>query len=274
MRLHPDAPEPYTLFDGLLSKPRLDHAECVVVAPDGALWCGGEGGQIYRIDGDRIEEVASTGGFLLGLALGPDALYACDLALPGLWRLDLATGTLARFGADIPGHPLVNPNYPVLMPDGGLLVSDSGRAGEPRVGLLRYDPDGRGEVWLDEPLNFANGLAWSPDHRTLYVAESWGYRVAAIDVGADGRPAGPARTYAETPGFIVDGLAVDADGVLYVGAYEPSAVLRIPAPGQVEVFAHDETAHLLCHPTNLAFRGQELVVANLGRWHLTGFELG
>jgi hypothetical protein len=79
---------------------------------------------------------------------------------------------------------------------------------------------------------------------------------------------------------IVDLIRADSLGpgdrlpaVRYAGAYEPSAVLRIPGPGRFEVFAHDETAHLLCHPTNLAFRGRELVVANLGRWHLTGFDL-
>ncbi len=271
MRLHADAPEPYVVFDGLLTTPRLDHAECVVVAPDGALWCGGEAGQIFRIGDEGIEEVASTGGFLLGLALGDGVLYACDLALPGVWRLDLASFALSRFGTTVDGHQLVNPNYPVLLPDGGLLVSDSGRAHEPRAGLVRFDPDGHGSVWLDTPLNFANGLALHDG--TLYIAESWAHRVAAVDVDAASRPAGPVRTHVETPGFVVDGLAVDPDGTLYAGAYEPSAVLRIPGPGRFEVFAHDETAHLLCHPTNLAFRGRELVVANLGRWHLTGFDL-
>jgi gluconolactonase len=40
----------------------------------------------------------------------------------------------------------------------------------------------------------------------------------------------------------------------------------------VSVFARDATAHMLCHPTNVAFRGSELIVANLGRWHLTVIE--
>ena len=221
--------------------------------------------------------MASTGGFLLGLALGPDALYACDLALPGLWRLDLGTGTLDRFGDRRSRVTRWSTRTTrCCCRTAALLVSDSGRAGEPRVGLLRYDPDGRGEVWLDEPLNFANGLALEPGppdalhRRVVGLPDRRGRRRRA---DGRGRPARSAPTR-RRPGSSWTGSPVDPDGVLYVGAYEPSAVLRIPAAGRVEVFAHDETAHLLCHPTNLAFRGRELVVANLGRWHLTGFDLG
>jgi len=39
--------------------------------------------------------------------------------------------------------------------------------------------------------------------------------------------------------------------------------------GTVETVLADPTAHLLCHPTNLAFRGSELFTSNLGRWHIT-----
>jgi gluconolactonase len=42
----------------------------------------------------------------------------------------------------------------------------------------------------------------------------------------------------------------------------------------VPTVVHDETAHLLCHPTNVAFLGTELIAANLGRWHLTAIDVG
>jgi gluconolactonase len=42
----------------------------------------------------------------------------------------------------------------------------------------------------------------------------------------------------------------------------------------VEVVAEDLSAHLLAHPTNVAFLGDSLVTANLGRWHLTRIEVG
>lgn len=57
----------------------LDHAEGVAWGPDGYLYAGGEAGQLYRIrlDDGAFEEVANTGGFLLGLCLDAAAnVYA------------------------------------------------------------------------------------------------------------------------------------------------------------------------------------------------------
>jgi len=275
VRLGKGIPEPHIVFEGTFSSPRLDHPECVVAGPDGTLWCGGEAGQIFRIQGTEIEQVASTGGFTLGLALAEDGqLYICDLAAACVWRMDTATGALDRFGESVEGHDLLSPNYPLLLPNGDVLVSDSGIAHQPRPGLVRFPSNGgTGTLWLDEPLNFANGLALNQDKSAVYVAETWSSRVLVVDLdGAS--PAGSPRPYAELHGYLPDGLAFDGNGVLYVGCYEPSAILRIPQAGEVELVAHDETAHVLCHPTNLTFRGSELVSSNLGRWHLTGIDLG
>ena len=59
-----------------------------------------------------------------------------------------------------------------------------------------------------------------------------------------------------------------------MGCYEPSQVLRIDPSGTVEVLLRERSAHLLAHPTNLAFRGTTMFTANLGRWHLTRLEVG
>ncbi|MBN9057809.1 MAG: hypothetical protein J0H21_01240, partial [Rhizobiales bacterium] len=78
------------LFDGIFSSPRLQHPEGIAVGPDGWIWVGSENGQILRIapDGSAIEEVASTGGFLLGLAFDGDrALFACDSRHSAVFRL-------------------------------------------------------------------------------------------------------------------------------------------------------------------------------------------
>ena len=71
-----------------------------------------------------------------------------------------------------------------------------------------------------------------------------------------------------------DGLAFDVAGNLYVGCYEPSQVLRVDPEGRVEVLFREWSAHLLAHPTNLAFRGTTMFTTNLGRWHLTRLEVG
>jgi gluconolactonase len=257
--------------DGTLSDPRLDHPECVAVHPDGSVWCGGERGQIYRIsaDGRVLDEVASTGGFVLGIAFGPGGrLYACDLAHRAVFTVDTATGAVARF-TDGGKRPFVTPNFPAVAPDGAVYVSDSNRQGEPGGGIYRFAADGTGGMWTTEPLNFANGLALAPDGSAVYVVESFLPGVSRIPIGADGS-AGPSSVVAELPGTVPDGIAFGPDRALYVGCYEPSQVLRVDlGTGAAATVLADPTAHLLCHPTNLAFRGTELFASNLGRWHVT-----
>jgi NAD(P)-dependent dehydrogenase (short-subunit alcohol dehydrogenase family) len=85
---------------------------------------------------------------------------------------------------------------------------------------------------------------------------------------------------------VVRRLAADGAAVVFCG-HEPGsvaattdelrsaglAVTRIRHDGGVETVAADPTAHLLCHPTNLAFGPDGLpVAANLGRWHLTAID--
>jgi sugar lactone lactonase YvrE len=260
-------------FDGLATSPRLDHPEGVAVAPDGAVWCGGEGGQIYRIADGAIEQVATTGGFCLGLALdAAGALYACDLHHAAVFRLDTRTGALERFADDAGGHRFVTPNAIAIDARGDLLVSDSGIPHEPRAGLVRLRPDGAGELWSDEPLSFANGVALSADGRTLYVVETWARRVLAFPIDERGACAGPPRAIVDLPGTVPDGIAVDECGDLWIACYEPSQVLVVEQGGRVRVAASDPDAHLLCHPTNAAFMGRTLITANLGRWHLTAID--
>jgi gluconolactonase len=263
-------------FDGMLSDPQLDHAEGVAVAADGGVWCGGERGQIFRVepDGSAIEQVATTDGFCVGVAFAPDgALFVCDVGHAAIMRVDAQTGRVERFAEQAGGRRLRVPNYPAFDVDGRLYVSDSRAQGDPGPGLYRFDPDGRGELWYSEPLDFANGLALAPGGDALYVVESWGRRVVRIAIEADGS-AGAADTFVDLPGTIPDGLAFAADGALYVALYQPSRVLRVEPDGSIGVVAEDPDAHLLCHPTNIAFHGTDLIATNLGRWHLTVIEAG
>jgi gluconolactonase len=259
-----------TFYDGFLTEPRLDHPEGVAVHPDGSVWCGGEAGQLFRIDPDgrTAEQVATSGGFILGLAFDPTAerLYACDAARRAVLRLDLATAALDVFAEGADGRPFRNPNALAVDAGGRVYVSDSYPPAEPGPSVFRFGPDGAGEIWYGESSAFANGLALAPDGRALYVAESFLPGVRRIAIGPDG------RAVVELPGIVPDGLAFGPDGLLYIACYEPSQVLRLTAAGAVEVVAHDPTAHLLCHPTNLAFRGTTAITANLGRWHLTALD--
>lgn len=256
-------------FDGTFSTPKLSHPEGVAIGPDGWIWAGNQDGDICRIspDGTTIEKVASTGGFILGLAFdGDKALFACDMKHAAVFRLDLATRRLARFtepGIRIPNFPLVDKK------SGRLFVSDSFGAGQTGPGVWAYDLEtGAGALWYDRPMQFANGLAMRQGEAALYVCETFAPAITRIAIAEDGS-AGAATTFARDLPGLPDGIAFDEKGNLVVGCYEPSRLLRISADGsRTEVLIEDVTAHVFCHPTNIAFDDGTLYTANLGRWHI------
>ena len=266
-------------FDGLFSEPRLNHPEGLAVDAAGNVWCGGEEGEIYRIaaDGSSIELMASTGGFTLGLAFDQHGrLYACDLKHKSVFRFDPSTRVLDRFATGGGGGATMRvPNVPVVDARRNCLyVSDSYDFREPGPGVWRFDLDtGAGGLWYDRPLRFANGMALSADRTFLYVAETFARRVVRIPIGEDGA-AGEAEVFVRDLSGLPDGLAFDVDGRLYVCCYEPSRILRADPDGRVELLIDDPEAHMLCHPTNGAFRDRELFTSNLGRWHITRTDVG
>ena len=257
-------------FDGTFSDPKLSHPEGVAVGPDGWIWAGNQDGDICRVspDGSVFEKVASTGGFALGLAFnGNKALFICDLKHAAVFKLDLASGSLTRFtepGIKIPNYPLVD------QARGRLLVSDSHAPGRPGPGIWSYDLEtGAGDLWYAGTLNFANGIALHPDDDIVYVCETFGPSISKIPILGDGS-AGRAEPFATDLPGLPDGIAFDEQGNLIVGCYEPSRLLRIGPDGpRCEVLIEDVTAHVFCHPTNIAFAGNALYAANHGRWHLT-----
>lgn len=265
-------------YDGLDAEPMLDHPEGLAVHRDGSVWCGGEMGQVYRVepDGSSMEQIASTGGFCGGMAFdAEDDLFVCSNGKNhAVMKLDTKSGSVERFADGAAGRRIRIANYPVFDAEGRLYVSDSNAFKEPGPGIFRFDPDGAGELWYDDPINFANGLALSPDGHHLYVVETFSSAVFRLPIREDGS-AGAREEVASLPGVLPDGLGFDAAGNLYIACYEPSQLVRVSPGlpgGKVEVFIRDPEAHLFCHPTNLAFRDDTILTTNLGRWHITAVD--
>ena len=263
--------------DGTVGEPRLNHPEGVAVDRAGNVWCGGETGELYRIapDGSRIEVVASTGGFTLGMAFDDGGrLYTCDLGHKAVFRFDPASGRLDRFtSGEI--APVGAFNFPVVDPRRGCLyVSDSHGPEAPGPGIWRFDLErGAGGPWYTRPTDFANGMALSRDGAALYLVETFARRIVRVPINADGT-AGKAKVFVDRIERLPDGLAFDVAGNLYVSCYEPSRIFRASPDGRLELLIDDPEAHTLCHPTNCAFRGTDLFTANLGRWHITRIDVG
>jgi len=253
----------------------LDHPECITVHPDGSLWAGGEAGQIYRISPDgSFQEVASTGGFILGLAFDPSGrmLIACDLRKKCLWAIDAETYEVSLFSrGPSDGDPFSIPNHLVFARDGSLFVTDSGAFRQVNGRIIRFGPGSKeGTVWHNGPFNFANGIALAPDESAVYLVCSWLPGVERVERNADGT-AGRRQVFVTIPDTVPDGLTFDAEGNLYISCYAPARIYRAEPDGTIRTFLDDFEAHTLANPTNLVFGGENmdrLFIANLGRWHI------
>jgi sugar lactone lactonase YvrE len=100
--------------------------------------------------------------------------------------------------------------------------------------LYRLDRNGQTEVMLDG-LTISNGLGWSPDGGTMYLADSGPRVVHAFAFDAERGTISDGRmlvSVAEEVGA-PDGMTVDADGDLWVAIYGGGRVHRYSPDGEL-----------------------------------------
>jgi sugar lactone lactonase YvrE len=109
----------------------------------------------------------------------------------------------------------------------GFDTGSSPRAAD--LALVR--PDGASEVAATD-LRFPNGSVITPDGRTLIVGESMGRRYTAFTIAEDGT-LGQRRTWADLPGKLPDGCALDADGAIWMADAGGAGCFRVAEGGTV-----------------------------------------
>lgn len=114
----------------------------------------------------------------------------------------------------------------------------------PLAPLLMVDPDGTVTA-TGEPLRMPNGIVAVGGGRTLVVAETFGRRLSAFDVGSDGHLTGR-RIYAELPGVAPDGMCVDADDHIWVADGAGRQVLRVAPGGNIVDVVETTGASMSC----------------------------
>ena len=79
---------------------------------------------------------------------------------------------------------------------------------------------------------FPNGMVVTPDNSTLILAESYGNRLTAFDIAADGSLS-HRRVWADLNGGAPDGICLDAEGAVWYGDVPNKRCVRVREGGEV-----------------------------------------
>ena len=100
----------------------------------------------------------------------------------------------------------------------------------------------------------SNGLAWSPDERTLYFSDSHARTVRCYDFDAQRGAVSDGRPFARFEKGVPDGAAVDEQGCYWVANYDGGRVIRFRPDGERDL----ELRLPVSEPTMCAFGGGDL----------------
>jgi len=212
---------------------------------------------IYRLNGGEKEVYRKPSGNSNGLAFDEEGrLLACEHGTRTVSRT-LDDERVIALASEYKGKRLNSPNDLVVRSDGSVYFTDPPYGVDEAdreldfQGVYRISPVGELQL-LVEGFEKPNGLAFSPDEKVLYIADTAKDHVRAFDVQLDGSLTND-RIFIqfEPPQRLrPDGMKVDVEGNLYVAGSEG-----------VETFAtdgeHRGTVELPERPANLAFGDED-----------------
>ena len=233
---------------------------------------------------------------------GERALYYCDIPGHQLQRFDPATGALTHwtFDTDVASLAPMHGGALLLALRNGLWRFDPQTGARTRLAEPPYEPaterfndgkcDPQGRFWVgtiyeprDPPLaalycwsqgalakqagaiTVSNGLAWSPNGRTMYWSDTKAHTIFAFDFDPVSGALANRRVFASFPvrapgqpldayGGRPDGAAVDLEGCYWVAMFEGQRLLRLSPEGAV---LREVRLPVRC-PTMPCFGGPEL----------------
>jgi sugar lactone lactonase YvrE len=222
-------PEVQTLLTGLLlgESPRWH---------DSRLWCSDWGAQeLIAVALDGKSEV---------IVRVPSVPFCIDWLPDG--RLRIVTGREGRVlrreldgslltHADLAGLSANPWNEIVVDGRGNVYLNNIGfdfPAGEFAPGIVALvTPDGSVRQVADN-VAFPNGMAVTPDNSTLIVAESYGSKLTAFDLAADGSLSNR-RVWADLDHAAPDGICFDAENAVWYADVPNKRCVRVREGGEV-----------------------------------------
>jgi len=220
-------------------------------------WIDLEGSRVHRFDPGS----------------GEQAQWDLDVAVTALarrasggWVLATKTGlafwdqeaNTSQFIADpTADEPAIRFNDTTVDSRGRLLAGTANvvQFDSPDGKLYRLDADLSLHV-IDEGYAVSNGMAFSPDGRTLYVTDMFNNRIIALDYDAEGGTVSNRRTFVDVPAEagLPDGLIVDSGGYVWSAHWAGSCVTRYAPDGQIDWQIPMPVTNVTC----LGFGGADL----------------
>ena len=213
---------------GLLEAPRVDDRDRLYFSdiPNGGVYRRNPGGNVETL----IPKRRGVGGMIFNASGG------LVLTGRGLIHWDEKTGKSRDLFAQWEGKP-VSMNDLTSDDHGsvytGTINFDPLSNAKPIPGsLFRIDPPGRA-VKLWDGIEVSNGLGFSPDRKHLYHSDSPTGAVWVYDVTHE-RGVKDRRIFAKMPEGMPDGLAVDAQGGVWVAVVRAGEVVHFSKEGTVK----------------------------------------
>ncbi|MGD9995536.1 MAG: SMP-30/gluconolactonase/LRE family protein [Ilumatobacteraceae bacterium] len=203
---------------------------------DGALWLSDLFGHaVHTITDGRLERrLQLPDDEPSGLGFLPDGTPIV-VAMKSRQLRSIGSGS-AQLYAEMSGAATSECNDMYVDAHGRAYVSTFGydlRSGEePKPGTVVLVRPGEDAVVAAGDLIFPNGMVASPDGRTFIVAQLFGEELTAYDVEADGSLTNR-RVFASLPGRAPDGLAIDAEGGVWVATSTGGSCIRVVDGGEI-----------------------------------------
>lgn len=174
--------------------------ECFVVLPEGSI------GNSIRFGKDGY-------------------MYVADYTGHAILRVDMGTREITVF---IHEPEMNQPNDITFSSDGTIYASDPDWANH-KGQLWMIKPDRKVSL-VETDMGTTNGIAISPDGKSLYVNESAQLKVWVYDIQPDGILANK-RLFHTFDGYGMDGMKCDVKGNLYVCRYDKGAIAMLSPEG-------------------------------------------
>jgi sugar lactone lactonase YvrE len=204
------------------------------------LWLADWGAQeIVAVDGQGRPEVMARvdfPAFPMCIDWLPDGRLLIVAARYGRLLRQEPDGSLVTqaelSGLSDPGHPW---NEIVVDGRGNAYLNNQGfdfPGGEFAPGTIALlKPDGSARLVADG-IAFPNGMAITPDNSTLIVAESYGQKLTAFQIAADGSLS-PPWVWANLGDGVPDGICLDAQGAIWYADVPNQRCVRVREGGDV-----------------------------------------